>query len=834
VTERLTPMSDESIERLHRGSVSSPAAVARILQRVAANGSWLDGGINRRNERRRAVIQSIDSAGLDLRLDGFDRPFSTQLYLRFSEGSDDYFFAAAVEQGSDASLARIRIPSVLYRAERRNSERTPVNRSIGDPSSVQVEGHPTRPPRVAAVLDVSSGGIGIHVPKGSLDWADAYLSLRFLDGDRAGEVAHAEIRSTVDEGAPAGWVRLGLALRPVRREGMIAVERRRTILSEAPSVRARLAATSVRAALRVASNRLARTVGTPRRDHERVPLIEYLNADGEPIRAIVDSWGAFKGGPAVVIPPAWGRTKETLLPLAATIVDTFRRQGEPVSVIRFDGTHRRGESYVSPEHRAPGSEYLDFKFSRAVSDIEATIQFLRSSPDFAASSIVLVTFSLSAIEGRRAVAAHEEGAIAGWVSVVGMTDLQSALKTISGGVDYAMGLERGVRFGKHELVGVVADMDHTGTDALVSRLVFLADAERDMSAIKTPVTWIHGRHDAWMDVDRVRQLLSAGDISQRRLLEVPTGHQLRSSRQALQTFQLVAQEVGRMALGRPVPPATPDPVRLRSRQEAERARVRSAAVSLRSFWRDYLVGRRRTFGIQLLTSTSTYAGLMKRQVEMLELRDGARVADLGCGVGDFALSLSAAKQQPGNVTVHAFDFVPDAVRRAQSRINQTPDRDRLAVSFAMCDLETSSGIAIPAASESYDAVLASLLISYLVEPIALLAEARRILRPGGRLVVSSLVRDADISKIHMDGLEELRNGRAYEALGPDAAREIDVLARDFLNDASRILDLEEQGRFTFWDEGELAELIRAAGFGDIRPESSFGDPPQAIIISGQR
>ena len=101
-------------------------------------------------------------------------------------------------------------------------------------------------------------------------------------------------------------------------------------------------------------------------------------------------------------------------------------------------------------------------------------------------------------------------------------------------------------------------------------------------------------------------------------------------------------------------------------------------------------------------------------------------------------------------------------------------------------------------------------------------------------MVSSLVRDADISKIHMDGLEELRNGRAYEALGPDAAREIDVLARDFLNDASRILDLEEQGRFTFWDEGELAELIRAAGFGDIRPESSFGDPPQAIIISGQR
>ncbi len=834
MTERLTPMSDESIGRLHRGSISGAAAIARIFQRVAADGSWLDGGINRRNERRRAVILGIDAVGLDLRLDGFDTPLSTQLYLRFSDGSDDFFFATSVEGSSDGSVARVRIPSVVYRAERRNAERMPVNGSMGDPSRVQVEGHPTKLPRVAAVVDVSAGGMGIHVPKDSLDWADAYLSLRFLDGSRAGQVAHAEIRNSADAGVPAGWVRLGLALRPARRDGMIAIESRRTILNEAPHVRARLVATSVRAALRVASSRIARTVGLPQRNHETVPLLEYPNADGEPIRAIIDSWGAFKGGPAVVIPPAWGRTKETLLPLAATIVETFRQQGEPVSVIRFDGTHRRGESYVAPENRRAGSEYLGFRFSRAVSDIESTIQFLRTSPHFEASSVVLVTFSLSAIEGRRAVAAHQDGVISGWVSVVGMTDLQSALKTISGGVDYAMGLERGVRFGRHELVGVVADMDHTGSDALDSRLVFLADAERDMSAIKVPVTWVHGRHDAWMDVDRVRQLLSSGDISQRRLLEVPTGHQLRSSRQALETFQLIAQEVGRMTLGRPVSPAMPDPVRLRSRQEAERSRVRSAAVSLRAFWRDYLVGRRRTFGIQLLTSTSTYAGLMKRQIDMLDLRDGARVADLGCGVGDFALSLATARVRPRDATVHAFDFVPDAVRRAQTRIDQSAHRDGLTVSFAMCDLETSTGIGIPAASESYDAVLASLLISYLLDPKAFLLEARRILRPGGRLVVSSLMRDADISKIHMDGLEELRSGRAYEAMGPDAAREIDALARDFLNDASRILDLEEQGRFTFWDEAELADLMREAGFGDVRPEASFGDPPQAIIISGQR
>ena len=68
----------------------------------------------------------------------------------------------------------------------------------------------------------------------------------------------------------------------------------------------------------------------------------------------------------MVIPPAWGRTKETLLPLAATIVETFRRAGQPVRVVRFDGTHRRGESHVDPELRTPGEEYLHFTFSQAV------------------------------------------------------------------------------------------------------------------------------------------------------------------------------------------------------------------------------------------------------------------------------------------------------------------------------------------------------------------------------------------------------------------------------------------------------------------------------------
>ncbi|HBZ71284.1 MAG TPA: hypothetical protein DEP35_16775 [Deltaproteobacteria bacterium] len=225
---------------------------------------------------------------------------------------------------------------------------------------------------------------------------------------------------------------------------------------------------------------------------------------------------------------------------------------------------------------------------------------------------------------------------------------------------------------------------------------------------------------------------------------------------------------------------------------------------------------------------------MQRQIELLCLRESQKVADLGTGVGDFVVKLSESERICSSLTVHAFDFVSEGLRRAELRslrsaANQRGVRSRL----VLADLEVSRRLGIPAATGSYDAVLASLLIGYLREPQLVLEEIHRILRPGGRLVLSTLKRDADISKIHVDGLQELRMGRASQALGDGAAEQIDELARDFLNDASRILDLEERGRFKFWDPQEITAAVRQAGFRNISAELAFGDPPQAVLVAAE-
>lgn len=150
------------------------------------------------------------------------------------------------------------------------------------------------------------------------------------------------------------------------------------------------------------------------------------------------------------------------------------------------------------------------------------------------------------------------------------------------------------------------------------------------------------------------------------------------------------------------------------------------------------------------------------------------------------------------------------------------------------NLDLANGDHIPLGDEIADAALLSLLISYLGDPEALVREVARILRPGGRLVLSSLSRDADISKIYVDGIAELPPDRVQALFGKTGAREFGELQRWFLSDAAKLLDLEEEGRFRFWDADELVELVEAAGFDQVKSEPSFGEPPQAVVVSAIR
>jgi SAM-dependent methyltransferase len=100
--------------------------------------------------------------------------------------------------------------------------------------------------------------------------------------------------------------------------------------------------------------------------------------------------------------------------------------------------------------------------------------------------------------------------------------------------------------------------------------------------------------------------------------------------------------------------------------------------------------------------------------------DGRRVLDAGCGSGP----LSAALRAKGAV-VTGFDASPAMVELARQRLGDDAD-------LHVAEL----GRPLPFADDAFDDVVLSLVLHYLRDWTEPLAELRRVLKPGGRLLLS--------------------------------------------------------------------------------------------------
>ena len=828
------PITDDHFRRLHPIVIEARERILSLLDQLRRERRVLRRAINRRMDRETAILERVDHDALVLKTEHFEPDDRAYVFLNFELDGVQYFFSARRIDDKNPQRLRVRVPSAVYRAERRDRTRRPLESAPRESRQLLVMTEATGAIE-AEIEDSSPAGLAIRLRDNSAQLLKNDFPVRFMDGDRAGAQAYARVRNRSQLAERPGWTRIGLDLSPRASQTPITIEHRATILEEGSWQRTRLGWKIMLQGVRLASRRVSPAFARRTKDSAEINVVRYANEQGEPIVAIVDSWGDTRGAPAVVIPPAWGRTKETLLPLSQTIVATVAAARQPVAVVRFDGIRKRGESYNDPDCREPGAEHRRFNCSQGVRDIQATLDFLESSPQFRPESTILVTFSAAALEGRKSISLEGGKRLHGWVSVVGSPDLQSMIRVISGGVDFVGGVERGVRFGVQEVLGVFVDIDHTGLDAIANGLAFLDDARRDLAATEVPITWFAGAYDAWMELDRVSDILSHGKVDNRRLVVIPTGHQLRTSRQAVEVFQSIAREVGRMALGADLQSTLPDLIAMEERRELERRRLSLPAVDLRGFWRDYLVGRDGSVGIELQVNTSYYQRFMAEQIEALRLRSGDRIADLGSGTGAFALQLAEQGDLHSPLTVYQFDFVREALERARKRLDGFPPRSGLSVYYVETTLDVRPGcLSVPARAQSYDAVLASLLLGYVGDPVELLHEIRRALRQGGRLVLSNMRRDGDISNIFQEGLAELRQGLGRERLGDEGSEVLDAAARNLLNEGARLLELEESGTFRFWDPDELASMVRGAGFREVRTSLSYGEPPQVVLLSAER
>lgn len=193
-------------------------------------------------------------------------------------------------------------------------------------------------------------------------------------------------------------------------------------------------------------------------------------------------------------------------------------------------------------------------------------------------------------------------------------------------------------------------------------------------------------------------------------------------------------------------------------------------------------------------------------IDWLRPRPGMRLLDVGGGTGDIAFRF--LERGGGAVTV--CDINPDML---------TVGRDRAADKGILDNIEWVTGDAetLPFPDASFDAYTTAFCIRNVTRPDKALAEARRVLRPGGRFLC------LEFSRVVVPLLDDMYDRWSFQVLP--------VLGEKVAGDRESYQYLAESIR-RFPPQEEFAAMIRAAGLSRVSYRNLTGGI--AAIHSGWR
>jgi len=128
-------------------------------------------------------------------------------------------------------------------------------------------------------------------------------------------------------------------------------------------------------------------------------------------------------------------------------------------------------------------------------------------------------------------------------------------------------------------------------------------------------------------------------------------------------------------------------------------------------------------------------------ITFLDLHPGEKVLDLGCGRGEETLQAATLVGEDG--FAWGLDITPKMIERAQERADQVSIKN---VVFLLSSMEK-----IPIEDASLDAVLSNCAINHVDDKVAVYREIHRLLKSGGRFVVSDIMTETPLpSEIKQD------------------------------------------------------------------------------------
>ena len=665
-------------------------------------------------------------------------------------------------------------------------------------------------------------------------------------------------------------------------------------------------------------------------------VIRLENTKGEEIVGLLNSSFPLdeRPVPVVIIPPAFGKTKETLFGLALTLIQNFNLLGKPLAVIRFDGIRRKGESHKDPEASEPPYEMINATFSQGAADIKAVLDWIQLNPKLKASSVSLVTFSFSALDARLMLRDdYYRHQVNYWISCMGTPEFRHLMIRINCGLDFLENYQLGIKLGVMPVLGNLVNVDQYVGNGVINGVATLDQARDDMRHIDIPITWIYGEHDHWIEAGFIRDVMSVRANAPREVISVPIGHNARTSKDALRFFGTITSLIHRFFCKEMIPPIFPSKEDMDLMRRAEKDRIVPRKLKNREdYWQRYLVGEENHLGYDIMALGDDYKQLMRDQMEALELAADDDLLDLGGGTGNFIEHILGKNPNvPRHMTIA--DLVPGGLHQALKKLAKRSDgpKGTAKIDALCCDIELNrylpvrrflqgemgrfeelvdkvenltfqsaekiqaaysprlhrilrgeaitselehwlrsqfelpeyrviidfnlasrhvrglttekpafrtlvfSGnmggpLHLPVKPGVYNKILMSLVLSYIFNPVETLHELRRIIRPGGLLVLSSMRPDTDASGPFTRLMDKIESMPAEELPAEWPKALLLESLRFFLNDAQALVDLEEAGTFDFFDPEKLDGLLEEAGWETIRTIPSFGDPPQGYVV----
>jgi ubiquinone/menaquinone biosynthesis C-methylase UbiE/CheY-like chemotaxis protein len=851
---------------------------------------------------------------------------SDSLFISFQIGYATYNFETVVYRiSSDGTRLECLFPRIVFYSEKRSLKRTA---SDGQLEAEIILPEPFGAPIRGAITDISEGGVSFvaeaaHV---ALLIGTPLESIRIFHESKLVREVRGEVRNIQKiDGNGQDQLRYGVQF-GIGRLTVLASEMAKM---SAPGERPRTHPTD--------------KFGTGPKPYadmselakEPPQVIRLENRKGEEIVGLLNTSLPLDQNPipVVIVPPAFGKTKETLFALAQTIVENFCVRGKPIAVIRFDGIRCKGESHKDPDAFEPPYEMVHASLSQGAEDIRAVLDWLQLNPMLKASAVILVSFSLSALEAR--IVLRDElyrERINYWITCMGTMEFRELMNRVNCGLDLLEQHQLGVDLGVIPLLGNLISMKPYAADVVANRVATLDQAREDMRHLDIPITWIYGEHDHWVKAEFVRDIMSVHAEAAREVISLPIGHNARTSEEALHLFATVTFLIHRFLYKDTIKPALPDKENMDVMRRAEKDRLPPRKIKNRQeYWQRYLVGERNLVGFDVMALSDDYQGLMRDQIEALDLRSGDRLLDLGGGTGNLIEYLLSRKHPlPAHMTIA--DLIPQAMKLAhQKLVSRFADLDRSGTLDLVClDVEMSrylpvrrfldgeigrfralserienlplqSGEVIdeaysprlhriirgdeispevdfwlkgrfdlpeyriivdfnravrylqgsitatptfrrlvfngslegthhlPFKNESYDKIVMSLVLSYIFNPVETLLDLKRIIAPGGRLVLSSMRPDTDASGLFTRLVAKIE-AAPPEAFPSERSKSVILDSiRSFLNDAQALVELEEAGTFDFFEPEKLDGLLEEAGWECLLIRPSFGDPPQGYV-----